>query len=131
MAFDINFENNYRGVLFQAYGHLTGEDFLEISNTVYNFDQSRKVEYQIMDLTEVEEVDVELSDLESLAALDSDAGARKPGMKIAVVVPPGKIEELTYVWAELCEGSGLEIQVCRDMTTARSWISQSVLEAFT
>jgi hypothetical protein len=128
MAIELNFENNYRGVVLIAGGELSGDDLLGISEEVYGADALGKLEYQILDISSIDRIDINLPTIQQLAQMDVAAAEKNGGMKIAVVVKSGFLEALTETWARYSHSPYLQTKICADMATARSWISQTDLE---
>jgi len=86
------------------------------------------VRYQIVDLSGVDATDIEIPTLRYIAELDRQAANKNPGLKIAVIVKPGTLEEFADVWQNFNRCPNLQTKICLDMATARSWIAQTDLE---
>lgn len=127
MSIEVNFENNHKGIVMRALDTLTGNDLIEVTKHIYSLDAIGKVEYQILDLTEVDRVDVDLPTIRFLAHLDQAAATINQGMYIAVVVRSGLLEALSETWAEYSRSPFLYTKICKNMEAARNWVSQANL----
>lgn len=128
MTIELNFEKNYRGLLILVSDSLSGDDLMAMSKEVYALDQRSSLQYQILDLTAIDAVDIDEDLLVRLAELDAKAAERNPGMKIAVVATSEKILNQSRQWAAMSKNDNLSTLVCSDMETARNWLAQFEME---
>ena len=128
MAIDINFENHFRGVLMQADGALSASDLIGVMEQIGKLDSYGKVEYQILDLSNCFQVDVDVPSIRFLTHLSEGAASKSGGLKLAIVKKEALTEDFSTTLARFNRSQSLQIKICLDMATARSWISQADLE---
>ena len=128
MALEINFENNFRGALVQVQDSLSGADLVEAIDQVFKLDGRNKLEYQILDFSNGFHIDFDTPTIRYLAHLCQSMANKNGSFRLAIVGEAPKIKQLYDSLIGFARNPNLHIESCRDMGTARSWISQADLE---
>lgn len=116
------------GVVFKGEGIVTFEDFKGANAHIYSSKKKiEAIDYQIVDLETIDEINLSSAELEQLAHQDQDAFGVNPGMRIAVVGPADITFGLARVWeAYACHfGSPQACEIFRNREEALEWIAQS------
>lgn len=122
MAAEIIYQSD-GGVLILASGTLRGEDLMRSADEIYGQFGGKSPRYQLVDLTDVDDLQVSASHIRILADKDRTAGELSPGALIAVVGPQDLAYGLARMW-QAYTGSAIGSGVFRDRESAEAWLRE-------
>lgn len=122
MPITIQYQEN-GGVFVKGEGAVTGSEIKEANDRLYETkDKIRKISYQIVDFTGVENFFVSNPEIDLIAAQDKRAFGLNPDMFIAVVSEQDLIYGLARMWQAMAYAPLFETMVFRKLEDAREWI---------
>jgi len=130
MPLSVEFEQDGLGVLVTPTGEMDTARFAQQNTGFYTSEILEKLRYQIVDLREVENVDIDLVSIQKLAETDKAVAQIIPGLKIAIVVNAGVMEGIAQIYQRYAKQDNLKTQVFHSLPAARAWVADCVdLEA--
>jgi hypothetical protein len=126
VAIELHYREEGRGVLVAGSGTVTGAELLAVNDEIYSPTRLSRLQYQLMDFSHAEKVEISGDEIRALAAQDARAAREKPGL-LLVVVPRTELGfGLSRMWAGNLELSGAHIEphVCRTVQEAEEWLEQ-------
>ena len=127
MPVSVKFENDGLGVLLSAHGIMKDNDFAEANRIIYVPEVMTKLRYQIVDLTNIENVDTNWDKLRRLAETDKNAADEIPGLKIALIADGGVLEAMAQIYQRLAKHESLITRIFRNQQDARRWVADCVV----
>lgn len=121
MSTEITFEQDGSGVVIKISGTLTGKDIISGTATIYADERASSLKYQILDLSDVENIDITLDHLEQAAKMDKTGSELSQGMAIAMVVRSPLLQALCETWINYAKNDFLHTQLCKSLAEARHW----------
>lgn len=122
MTIKVTYENDYQGALLVAESNFGGDVLHDTTTKMYQHAQVHLLKYQILDVTRVDSIDIDIEMIQELASLDSAAAEKNKGMKIAVVAKDNLLKYLGEAWEVFSDSPWLETKVCKTVEEARQWI---------
>ncbi len=124
MAYQINFENQGRGVVLQFTGAVTGAEIIEAAGRMYRADEHNLLRYQIVDLTAAASLQISEDQLRQIALLDKQAAGKNPDQVVALVgneaIFAGS-DRRYAVYAEVW--AGFETEFFATLDEVRAWLA--------
>lgn len=124
MAYQINFENQGRGVALEFSGAVSGAEIIEAAGRMYREDARGLLRYQIVDLTRATALDISEEQLRQIALLDKQASNRNPDQIVALVgnqeIFAGS-DRRYAVYAEVW--AGFETEFFTTLEEVREWLA--------
>ncbi len=124
MAYQINFENQGRGVVLQFTGAVAGAEIIEAADRMYRADVNHLLCYQIVDLTAAASLDISEEQLRRIALLDKQAASKNPDQIVALVgneaIFAGS-DRRYAVYAEVW--AGFETEFFTTLDEVRNWLA--------
>ena len=124
MGYQINFENQGRGVVLQFTGAVTGAEIIEAASRMYRADEHNLLRYQVVDLTTAASLDISEDQLRQIALLDKQAASKNPQQIIALVgneaIFAGS-DRRYAVYAEVW--AGFETEFFSSLDEVRDWLA--------
>lgn len=113
------------GVRVIGEGTVSGEDLLEANAQMYSSPQEVKsCNFQIIDFTNVNTLNLSNNDVEKLIAQDSEASKLNPNLKIAVVAKEDNIYSILKMWQSFTAHEAYKSAVFRKLEDAFEWVRQ-------
>lgn len=123
MPYQITWRTN--GVYWRYYGVLSGNELLQSNFDIFGDERFDDLRYQIVDLTDVEEVEVTEKHMRKVAHLDMAASRSNPRVKVAVVAQTDAAAKLSDLYEKFCEDKSPWItKLFRNLVDAEAWVSQ-------
>ena len=110
-----------RGVTWNFWGVVSGEELVEANQEVYAQEQFRQVRFQIVDLTQVERFDVSPADMRTLARNDHVASRLNPSVRVAVVATDETVRILSLYYEGQISDTTWDQQVFDTKSAAEEW----------
>ncbi len=124
MPFSIK-RNNDGGLNAKATGIISFNEIQHFKASLYqSASDVKNIHYQILDYTEVAELDLTHEDIWQIALQDKAALQLNPHMLIAIVSNKDVIYGLSRMWSAYTETAPLNTGVYRNMDAAQEWIMQ-------
>lgn len=124
MPFSIK-RNNDGGLIASATGVITYSDIALLKASLYqSATDVKNTHYQILDYSNVSELDLSHEDIWQIALQDKAALQVNPHMLIAIVSNKDVIYGLSRMWSAYTETSPLNTGVYRNIDAAQEWIMQ-------
>ncbi|MFO6425204.1 hypothetical protein [Motilimonas sp. KMU-193] len=124
MPFSIK-RNNDGGLIVKATGDISFDDLSQFKASLYQSSSDViNTHYQILNYTDVTELDLSHEDIWQIALQDKAALQVNPHMLIAIVSNKDVIYGLSRMWSAYTETSPLNTGVYRDIEAAQEWIMQ-------
>ena len=111
------------GIIARGEGVVAGSEIKEVNDIIYESpEKSKKILYQICDLTNVSDISISTSEIEDLSIQDKKASEFNPNMFIALVGKKDLIFGLSRMWEAFANNSPFDSMVFRKMEDAQEWI---------
>ena len=123
MPVELHFENNGSGALLIARDYMAKGELLEANAKMYEVDTEGRLQYQIVDLTQLEQEELSVENFQKLVAMDKQAASDHDGLKVAVVVKRGLLEAISEVYSQKANDENLHTKLFETVADAREWIS--------
>ena len=126
MHFEIEVEEQGRGVLVRCTGVVTGDGLAAANTEMYGAVPDGEFEYQVWDLTGADSVAVSSEELRNLAMQDAAETSEQPGHLVAIVGDPDYLmgaDELYTIYAEVW--SDVQSKSFKTVDEARVWIESN------
>lgn len=120
MPYNINWTKSC--VEWKYFGFLTGKEILESNNAIYGDERFDELKYQIVDLSGVDFFDVSEHDMQHMAALDKAAAKSNPNVRVAVIAPIGKAQEVANAYTKYSQVSTWESASFETREEAINWL---------
>ena len=126
MPIDFFYDEN-GGIIVKAKGIVTGREIIDFNNRLYEANENiKKIPYQILDFTDVDDVSFSIDDVDTLSVQDRKALEINPNMLIAVVSENQLIYGLARMWEVKSGGGSSRTQVFRKLEEAYAWIESQL-----
>ncbi len=124
MTIDISYRGD-GGVVATVKRVLNGQDVIAFNDTIYaDAERIAKITYQIIDFSQVEQIEINADEIRRLAAQDAAAAEINPHMRIAVVGGSDVIYGLSRMWQALTDDLPISRMIFRTMSDAESWLRE-------
>ncbi len=131
MPIDIRYLDEGRGVLWKAYGHLSGKEVMETNTEVHSEPERMKsYRYVLVDLTDVESVQISNNELVRIVAQDELAARSRPQSVVAIAAPTDVMFGISRMWEAHVDQLGWDTAVFRTRREADQWIVETVRRLF-
>jgi len=126
MPVELHYRDEGRGVVVVGSDTVTGAELLATNDEIYSPGRLSRLEYQLVDFSHVQNVEISSDEIRRLAAQDAQAAREKPGLLLVVVPRTDLGFGLSRMWAGNVELSGARIEphVCRSVQEAEEWLEQ-------
>ena len=115
----------HHGLQFLGGGELEGHDVLAAAQAVHQYAQTAAIAFLLVDLSAVTTVHIEAAEVRNLAEMNIMTSSLSPGTRLAVVAQQDWMFGLARMWDAYMDRGHWEIELCRDRTTAVSWLGLS------
>lgn len=120
MPYKVDWEG--KGSVLTFSGLLTGHDLVDANDQVYEDDRFLSMEYQIVDFSHIEDLDMSSDDVKTLAHRDVIQTKRLDHtVKIAVVTDRVAIKGLARMWELTGDCEVWDTMIFKDLESARAW----------
>ena len=118
MPIECEFKSN--GVIFWSSGVITGKEMLQSNKEAYSHQYDEALEFQLADVSDVDEFDISMEDMTALAKMDNEM--KKDKKQFACVVAPSDILfGMFRSWNIQSNKNDFENNVVRSMDEAIAW----------
>lgn len=124
MTIDISYRED-GGVVATVKTVLNGRDCMAFNDTIYaDAERIAKITYQIIDLSQVEQIEINADEIRRIAAQDAVAAEINPDMRIAVVGESEVTYGLSRMWQAYTDDLPISRMVFRTMSEAETWLQE-------
>jgi len=120
-----------KGVIWNFYNTMTADDLYESSTAVYGHPDFDGMRFQIVDMTQVQEVTIDEDSMEMITGMDLAASQTNPYIVVAVVGSDDKIKQLVDIYESVDNGAPWKTEVFSQRTEAIAWINSIYPECIT
>ena len=124
MPVELQFENNGKGALLIAKGYMAKGELLATNAQMYEADTEGHLQYQIVDLTQLDQEEISVDNFQKLVAMDKQAASEHGGLRVAVIVKRGLLEAISEVYSQKVSDENLTTKLFENIATAREWLHQ-------
>ena len=124
MPVELHFENNGIGALLIARDYMAKGELLATNAQMYKEDTEGRLQYQIVDLSRLEQEEISVENFQKLVAMDKQAASDHGGLRVAVVVKRGLLEAISQVYSQKVSDENLKTKLFENITSARAWLEQ-------
>jgi len=113
------------GVIYKGTGIIEGKDIFTLEEQLYSSNESiKKIQYQIIDLTEVTDFRITRSEMKTLAYQDNISMKANPNMRIAIVATEALTFGMNRIYmAHIEEEHEDKVKVFKIFLQAKTWIT--------
>ncbi len=120
MAYELVWED--KGVYWKYSGNVTGKEIIDASTSIYGDARFITVKYKFVDFFDVDNFDMDKSQLSLIAYQHLAAERANPYLKNAILINAGhQISKMAHEFAAFFSKSSWEIKVFTDPDEANKW----------
>lgn len=112
-----------QGVYWQYYGHVSGQEIIEASTSIYGDPRFDKMRYKLVNFLDIDSVEMSKKEASEIALQHKAAEASNPNIKNAILVK-SRTSELANYFAAFFADSHWEVQVFDDLDEANAWLGR-------
>lgn len=105
-------------------GRLVIDDIINFNNMIYGDSRFDEMRYQIVDFTDVTEIDITENDIKLVSTLEKVATRWNNNIKIACVAPPQYDPELLDGYIQILSSTGWQCLVFVSFQEAEIWVKE-------
>ncbi len=109
------------GVEWRHWGVIAIEEINRVNTDFASDPRSDEVRYQLIDLSAVEALPVLGAELEAVGSFDWAQSLSTPYLKIAIVVPDDRFDDVLASYERALEQSSWSVRKFMDIDAARAW----------
>ncbi len=128
MPVELKYFSDGYGIELVGSGVVTGEEIQDCNRVIYSGDMLLRQKYQLINLTDVEELVVSNTDITELAHQDIEASKTNPDIIIAVVAKDNLSFGLARMWEAHADKATFKTMVFRERREALAWIKEQMAE---
>lgn len=129
MPIELRYRDAGSGVVFICTGIVTAAEFSRANEEIYSAESLDPLQYQLIDFTATEHLDVSLEEIREFAAVDMVAASQSRSLVIAVAGPDDLTFGISKMWQALASDSNLRTGVFRSVPDAERWIKETLQDA--
>jgi hypothetical protein len=120
MAYELVWEDN--GVYWKYSGNVTGNEIIDASTSIYGDARFITLKYKFVDFFDVENFEMDQSQLALIAYQHLAAERANPYLKNAILIKPDyKMTQMAHKFAAFFGKSSWEVKVFTDQEAANKW----------
>jgi len=108
------------GVIITHKGSISGNEFFQANHDIYSHQYHDELQFQLIDLTDVDEVNVTAEDVAELAEMDRKVTKAKKRFA-CVIAPTDYLFAMSRAWNMQSESDYFENNVVHNMDDAIAW----------
>jgi len=114
-----------KGIVWEYSGVVSPEDILNSNKEFYQDSKSDSTTYQIVDLSNIDNIDLDEFSVEAVAAMDFAESLSVRNVKVAFVISVPGIKEAINKYIELAVKlqTSWSFKIFDDINSAREWVS--------
>lgn len=113
------------GIVWRHFGRVDHQEFLAANQDVWGREDWRRFRYQLVDLLDIAELDMNEQDAAAIAALDNVVGVSGEGMRIALVAQEPAHVKLCLAYASELSAKDWIVRLFTDRTAAMHWCREA------
>ena len=117
-----------KGLLVKHYGTYSISNILFAINEIYGDERFDEINYQIMDLSEVDEITVSADDVDMIVDHEINPLKSNPNVKFVFVSTNKVMPELVVEYKRIGKHLPWEIKLFATLEEAREWISNKTID---
>jgi hypothetical protein len=129
MPIELQYRDSGSGVMFVCTGVITAADFSRANEEIYSEESLDRLQYQLIDFTATEHLEISLEEARAFAAVDVTAADQTQGLIIAVAGPDDLTFGISRMWQALASDSNIRSGVFRSVPDAERWIKETLQDA--
>ena len=131
MPIDVRVVEQGSGVVWLGKEVVTGADLRTAAERTYASGQAvRRLEYILVDFTEISGFDVDNKDIAALSEQDREAAAQNPSLIIVAACSQDLAFGMSRMREIMLSDTKLSTRVCRTLSDARSWLEEQRKQRF-
>ena len=127
MPIELQFRDADSGVVFICTGLVTADEFTRANEEIYSEESLDRLQYQLIDFTTTEHLEVSLEEIRDFAAVDMTAASQSHIIAVA------GSDDLTFgisrMWQAFASDSNIRSGVFRSVPDAERWIKETLQDA--
>jgi hypothetical protein len=131
MPIELQYRDSGSGVVLICTGVVTAADFRRANEEIYSEESLDRLQYQLIDFTATEHLEVDLEEIREFATVDMAAAHQGRGLIIAVAGPDDLTFGISRMWQALASDPELRSGVFRSVPDAERWIKESLQDTQT
>ena len=130
MPFNIEFTEDYMGIIHVGSGTVTGAEILQGCKSVTALVQTTEnFHYKLVNLAEATELQVSEEELKEIVEQDRVIAISRPRATVAIVAPNERINAIARHWENLVGDLGWNTHITRTPSEAWRWLRENSITA--
>ncbi|MBW2541119.1 MAG: hypothetical protein JRF15_03435 [Deltaproteobacteria bacterium] len=129
MPIELQYRDAGSGVVFVCTGVVTAAEFSRANEEIYSAESLERLQYQLIDFTATEHVDISLEEIREFAQVDMTAASQRQNFIIAVAGPDDLTFGISRMWQAFASDSEIRSGLFRSVPDAERWIKEVLQEA--
>jgi hypothetical protein len=124
MSYTIDWIGN--NAIISLKGHVDFKDIDTADGMLYGDSRYEKMEFQIFDMTDVENFNISKQDMQVIGVMDKNSSLWNKKMKVALVAKNESIVKLIEVYIEVMKATEWHIKIFPELDEALKWCNISL-----
>ena len=129
MPIELQYRDAGSGVVFVCTGVVTAADFSRANEEVYSEESLDHLQYQLIDFTATEHLEVSLEEIRDFAAVDMTAASQSQSLIIAGAGSDDLTFGISRMWQAFASDSNIRSGIFRSVPDAEYWIKETLQDA--
>jgi len=129
MPIELQYRDAGSGVVFVCTGLVTADEFTRANEEIYSEESLDRLQYQLIDFTTTEHLEVSLEEIRDFAAVDMTAASQSQSHIIAVAGSDDLTFGISRMWQTFASDSNIRSGVFRSVPDAERWIKETLQDA--
>jgi len=129
MPIELQYRDAGSGVVFVCTGVVTADEFTRANEEIYSEESLDHLQYQLIDFTTTEHLEVSLEEIRDFAAVDMTAASQSQSQIIAVAGSDDLTFGISRMWQAFASDSNIRSGVFRSVPDAERWIKETLQDA--
>lgn len=129
MPIELQYRDAGSGVIFVCTGVVTAADFNKANEEIYSAESLDRLQYQLIDFTATEHLDVSFEEIREFAEVDMTAASQGQNLIIAVAGPDDLTFGISRMWQAFASDSKIRSGIFRSVPDAERWIKETLQDA--
>ena len=129
MPIELQFRDADSGVVFVCTGVVTADEFTRANEEIYSEESLDRLQYQLIDFSDTEHLEVSLEEIRDFAAVDMTAASQSQSHIIAVAGSDDLTFGISRMWQAFASDSNIRSGIFRSVPDAERWIKETLQDA--
>ena len=130
MPIELQYRDAGLGVVFVCTGVVTADEFTRANEEIYSEESLDRLQYQLIDFTATEHLEVSLEEIRDFAAVDMTAASQSQSQSQSHIIAVAGSDDLTFgisrMWQAFASDSNIRSGVFRSVPDAERWIKETL-----